>query len=221
MSNRPKAATANRETFPAEVTSQRTTAILPAHMAVDPALSKDQQAHALAAMEQDARQLSTATAEGMGGGEPTRLHEVLVAKNTLDLPADSIVFAVVVDSLRAKLPEAKGTQAHAAIVRAIEAVEAACAAIGKIARARAIPSGEPATPALDKELAEELNKEKLDPDRSGGWREGDWLGRRLSSFRVSCRRRIRTINWLVGAVHRANLLLRQESYVIGKRPRHP
>jgi len=89
MSNRPKAATANRETFPAEVTSQRTTAILPAHMAVDPALSKDQQAHALAAMEQDARQLSTATAEGMGGGEPTRLHEVLVAKNTLDLPADS------------------------------------------------------------------------------------------------------------------------------------
>ena len=163
MSNRPKAAAANRETLPAEVTSQRTTAILPAHVVVDPALSKDQKVRALEAMEQDARQLSTATTEGMDGGELTRLHEVLVAKSTLDLPPDSIAFAVVVNSLKSALPEAKGTQAHAVILHAIESVEAAWAAIQKMARAHAIPVGEPTTPDSEKELAEELDKEKLDP----------------------------------------------------------
>ena len=163
MSNRPKAATANRETLPAEVTSQRTTAILPAHIVVDPALSKDQKARVLEAMEQDARQLSTATAEGMDGGEPTRLHEVLVAKSTLDPAPDSIAFAVVVNTLKAALPEAKGTQAHAVILRAIESVEAAWAAIQKMVRAHAIPVGDPTTTASEKELAEELDKEKLDP----------------------------------------------------------
>jgi hypothetical protein len=163
MSLRPRAATDNQEELPAKVTSQRTTVVHPAQVVVDPALSKNQKARALAAMEQDARQLSTATAEGMGGGEPTRLHEVLVAKNTLDLPADSVVFAAVVNSFRATLPEAKGTQAHAVIVHAIEAVETACAAIQKMARARSIPAGKSTILAPDNELAEELNKEKLDP----------------------------------------------------------
>jgi len=163
MSNRPKAATANRETLPAEVTSQFTSAILPAHVAVDPALSKDQKARVLEAMEQDARQLSTATAEGMDGGEPTRLHEVLVAKSTLDPAPDSIAFAVVVNTLKAALPEAKGTQAHAVILHAIESVEAAWAAIQKIVSAHAIPVGEPTATASEKELTEELDKEKLDP----------------------------------------------------------
>jgi hypothetical protein len=163
MSNRPRAATDKQEALPAKVTSQRATVVHPSHMIVDPALSKDQKARALAAMEQDARQLSTATAEGMGGGEPTRLHEVLVAKSTLDLPPDSIAFAVVMDSLRATLPEVIGTQAYTIIAHAIEAVEAACAEIQKMAHTRAIPAGEPTTPALDKELEEEFDKEKLDP----------------------------------------------------------
>jgi len=163
MSNRPKAATANRETLPAEVATQSTTAILPAHIVVDPALSRDQKVRALEAMEQDARQLSTATAEGMDGGEPTRLHEVLVAKSTIDLPSDSIAFAVVVNSLTAALPEAKGTEAHAVILNAIESVEVAWAAIQKMVRAHAVPAGDPTTTASEKELAEELDKEKLDP----------------------------------------------------------
>lgn len=163
MSNRPRAATDNQRSPPAKLTSQRTTGAHPSHMVVDPALSKDQKVRALAAMEQDARQLSTATAEGMAGGEPTRLHEVLVAKSTLDLPADNLAFAVVVQSLRATLPEAKGTSAHAIIAHAIEAVEAACAAIQKMARAPYKSAGEPATPGSDEELEEELAKEKLDP----------------------------------------------------------
>jgi len=162
-SNQPKAETDDQEALPAKVTSQRTTVVHPAEMVVDPALSKNQKVRTLEAMEQDARQLSIATAEGMGGGEPTQLHEVLVAKSTLDLPPDSIAFAVVIDSLRARLPEAKGTQAYAVIVHAIEAVEAACTAIQKMARTRVISSGEPTTPTPDNELAEELNKEKLDP----------------------------------------------------------
>jgi hypothetical protein len=162
-SNRPGTAIDNQEAPPAKVASERRTVVHPAHMVVDPALSKDQKAHALAAMEQDARQLSIATAEGMGGGEPAQLHDVLVAKSTLHLPPDDIAFAVVVNSLRAKLPEAEGTQAHAVIVHAIEAVQAACAAIQEMAHTGAIPADEPTTPAPDKELAEELNKEKLDP----------------------------------------------------------
>lgn len=163
MSNRPRAATDSRVAPPARVTSRRATVAHPAHMVVDPALSKDQKVRALAAMEQDARQLSTATAEGMGGGEPTRLREVLVAKTTLDLPPDRVAFAVVVQSLKATLPEAKGTAAHAVIAHAIEAVEAACAAIQKLALTRSISAGEPAAPGSDEELEEELAKEKLDP----------------------------------------------------------
>jgi hypothetical protein len=163
MSNRPRAATGNDEILSAKVTPQRTTVVHPAHMVVDPTLSKDQKVRALEAMEEDARQLSTATAEGMGGGEPTQLNEVLVAKNTLGLLPNKLAFAVVAECLRARLSEATGTQAHAVIAHAIEAVEEASAAIQKMARASAILAGEPTTPAPDKELAEELNNEKLDP----------------------------------------------------------
>jgi hypothetical protein len=162
-SNRPMAVTDKQEALPAKAISQRTTVVQPAHIVVDPALSKDQKVRALGAMEQDARQLSTATTEGMGGGEPTRLHEVLVAKSTLDLPPVNRAFSAAVESLRATLPEAQGTQAHAIIVHAIEAVEAASAAIQKMGSAAATSAGEPITPASDEELGEELDKEKLDP----------------------------------------------------------
>ncbi|MCW3474882.1 hypothetical protein [Limobrevibacterium gyesilva] len=115
----------------------------PAEVVVDPLLSKDEKVHALEAMEQYARQLATASAEGMGGGEDARLHEVLVAKDALDLPPSDLAFAVVMQSLRAKLPEAEGTEAHAPIIRAIEAVEAASAAIARMVQAPATALGDP------------------------------------------------------------------------------
>ena len=40
----------------------------PAEVVVDPALSKDDKVRALGAMEQDARQMAVASAEGMVGG---------------------------------------------------------------------------------------------------------------------------------------------------------
>ncbi len=62
----------------------------PDEVVVDPALSKQEKSEALDAMEQDARLLAMASAEGMSGGEPTNLHEVLDAKEALkEQPTDS------------------------------------------------------------------------------------------------------------------------------------
>jgi hypothetical protein len=55
-------------------------------MLEDPSLSKARKAEALNVLEQDARQMAEATLEGMSGGERNALHEVLIAKKTLDLP---------------------------------------------------------------------------------------------------------------------------------------
>ena len=49
----------------------------------DSSLSKAEKVKALDTLEQDARQLSEASAEGMAGGERTKLHEVLKAKDTV------------------------------------------------------------------------------------------------------------------------------------------
>jgi hypothetical protein len=58
----------------------------PQDVVADSSLSKPQKVKALDALEQDARQLSEASAEGMAGGERTKLHEVLKAKDTLAPP---------------------------------------------------------------------------------------------------------------------------------------
>ena len=55
----------------------------PQEVVVDSELSKSQKAKALDTLEQDARQLAEASSEGMGGGESNKLHEVLIAKDTL------------------------------------------------------------------------------------------------------------------------------------------
>jgi hypothetical protein len=55
----------------------------PHEVVADSSLSISQKVKALDALEQDARQLSDASAEGMDGGERTKLHEVLKAKEML------------------------------------------------------------------------------------------------------------------------------------------
>ena len=55
-----------------------------ADVVADPSLSDVEKLKVLEVMEQDARQLSTAAAEGMEGGEVTQLHEVLVAKEEVE-----------------------------------------------------------------------------------------------------------------------------------------
>jgi hypothetical protein len=58
----------------------------PAEVIADPILSKGQKLRVLESLEQDARQLSVASDEGMEGGERTNLRDVLLAKESLDLP---------------------------------------------------------------------------------------------------------------------------------------
>ncbi|MEO3474437.1 hypothetical protein AAFN86_21405 [Roseomonas sp. CAU 1739] len=52
----------------------------PSDVVSDARLSATQKRKALDTLEQDARQLADASAEGMAGGEPTNLHDVLQAK---------------------------------------------------------------------------------------------------------------------------------------------
>src|SRR5688572_8322935 len=102
---------------------------IPAEVVIDPALSKDDKVRALGAMEQDARQMAVASAEGMGGGEPTVLAEVLTARDALELPPFDLAVSAVIQTLRSKLPEVHGTDTYSLISGAIDALEAACAAI--------------------------------------------------------------------------------------------
>ena len=55
----------------------------PHKVVADPELSTKKKAKILDTMEQDARLLDTATAEGMTGGKPSNLRQVLHAKREL------------------------------------------------------------------------------------------------------------------------------------------
>ncbi len=90
----------------------------------DPALSKVEKKEALDTLEQDARQLSVASAEGMTGGEPTGLHEVLAAKDSLELPPTAYAYEVVLKDLRSRLKTKVTGDARAAIERALAALDA-------------------------------------------------------------------------------------------------
>jgi hypothetical protein len=61
----------------------------PHQVVADSSLSRPEKVKALDTLEQDARQLSEASAEGMAGGERTKLHEVLKAKDTVTPTAKS------------------------------------------------------------------------------------------------------------------------------------
>ncbi len=134
----------------------------PMKLAADPTMSKDEKLDALESLEQDAKQLAVAADEGMSGGEQTNLRTVLEAKRALDPPPVEIAFAVVAREFEEQLRQTLGTQAHAVISAAIEAVDAARRAIAERAKAPSPPPGVPA-PGSAGELREELDKEKLDP----------------------------------------------------------
>ena len=76
-----------------------------------------------------ALEMAVAASEGMAGGERSRLGDVLAAKDALDLPPFDLAVAVVMQGLRAKLPQYEGTEAHVLIAGAVEALEAAWTAI--------------------------------------------------------------------------------------------
>jgi len=96
-----------------------------AHQVVgDPALSKEQKKDALDILEQDARQLSVASAEGMTGGEPTGLHEVLDAKDSLELPPTAYAYHLVRKDLMSRLDADPSGDARVLIEQALLALEA-------------------------------------------------------------------------------------------------
>ena len=96
-----------------------------AHQVVgDPALSKEQKKDVLDVLEQDARQLSVASSEGMTGGEPTGLHEVLDAKDSLELPPTAYAYAVVLRDLESRLTADVSGEVRAVVEQARVALEA-------------------------------------------------------------------------------------------------
>jgi hypothetical protein len=74
----------------------------PIEVITDPLLSKQEKAETLEDLEQDARQLATASGEGMSGGEPTTLAEVLHAKEALELPSTDFAYELVLKDLEAR-----------------------------------------------------------------------------------------------------------------------
>jgi hypothetical protein len=94
----------------------------PHQVVADPALSKPEKAKALDDLEQDARQLAAASSEGMSGGEPTALAEVLQAKGALELPPIAFAYELVLKDLAAR--RLKGDGDAGLIAQATAALEA-------------------------------------------------------------------------------------------------
>ena len=125
----------------------------------DPALSKPQKERALDTLEQDARLLATASAEGMTGGEPTNLREVLDAKEALELPPTTRAYEIVLRDLRTRQAAGPQERTQALIKHAIAALEALERAdVAQASTALSNPS-----PGSDEEIAKEAETEKLDP----------------------------------------------------------
>jgi hypothetical protein len=95
----------------------------PHHVIADPELSPKQKAAALDTLEQDARQLAIASAEGMSGGEETKLNEVLRAKEILQSPREISAYQMVMQDLRARSQTEADPETRALIAKAMAAIE--------------------------------------------------------------------------------------------------
>ena len=95
----------------------------PHEVLVDPELSKEQKVKALDSLEQDARQLATASAEGMSDGEATGLQEVLHAKSVLELPPISIAYEVVLQDLHLRLVDGANEEIKTTLQQTIAALK--------------------------------------------------------------------------------------------------
>ena len=74
----------------------------PVEVVADPSLSMPEKVKALEDLEQDARQLAIASSEGMSGGEPTALAEVLQAKEVLEPPPVDLAYKLVMQDLETR-----------------------------------------------------------------------------------------------------------------------
>jgi len=96
----------------------------PQEVVEDSSLSKSQKVEALDTLEQDARQLAEASSEGMGGGEPNKLHDVLIAKDALALQAVADdAYETVLQDLRSRQKCDPAINTRILLVQAIAALE--------------------------------------------------------------------------------------------------
>ncbi len=137
----------------------------PHDVLTDPDLSKEQKTEVLATLEQDARQLVVASDEGMTGGELGKLHDVLVAANTLALPPIALAYDLVLNDLRARLKDEAPGDARTVMELALAAVEAATASAASHTAAATADAMRAASAkaAFDAGIADEIAREKLDP----------------------------------------------------------
>jgi hypothetical protein len=129
---------------------------------IDSALSKEQKMEALDALEQDARQLSVASAEGMIGGEPSKLHDVLDAKDSLEMPPIGHAYGSVLSDLRSRLKADVTGDTRDALEKALEALDAVVRLSTQKTSACVPTSGTDVGPR-GAEIDDEVTREKLDP----------------------------------------------------------
>jgi hypothetical protein len=134
----------------------------PREVLIDPALSKEQKVEALDALEQDAHQLSVASAEGMTGGEPTKLHDVLDAKNSLEVSPTGHAYGVVLSDLRSRLKADVTGDTRDMLEKALAALDAVVRLSAQKTAAGAPASGTDGGP-MAAEINDEVAREKLDP----------------------------------------------------------
>ena len=127
----------------------------PYEVLVEAILSNEQKSDILQTLEQDARQMSVASNEGMAGGELAKLSDVLEARDSLNLPPVAHAYDLVLKDLRSRLNADLPGDARALMELAMTAVEAV----------RKSPILEPVAlaPALAAEIDDEIAREKLDP----------------------------------------------------------
>jgi hypothetical protein len=121
----------------------------PHEVLLDSSMSKAQKVEALDALEQDARRLAEASSEGMGGGERSRLHDVLIAKDTLALPPVADAYEIVLQDLRSRQKRDRAIDTRVLFEQAIAALDGLVAAFAQ-PPAAAKGDGEGRTGATDK-----------------------------------------------------------------------
>ena len=137
----------------------------PLEVVIDPDLSKDQKREVLGTLEQDARQLAEAANEGMAGGAPNPLHDILDAKDSLELHPTALAYALVHKDLYDQHKTAADDTTRAAAKHALVALDTLAksgAATAALATHGAVADPTP-VPGSTAEADAERAMERLDP----------------------------------------------------------
>src|ERR1019366_503976 len=137
----------------------------PHEVLVEAILSNEQKSDILQTLEQDARQMSVASNEGMAGGELAKLSDVLEARDSLNVPPVAHAYDLVLKDLRSRLKTDLPDDARALMELAMTAVEAVRKSpiLEPVANSGGAGPAGVLAPALAAEIDDEIAREKLDP----------------------------------------------------------